>query len=215
LSQSNIVFSFVKKIRNKLASIAFGFVKEKRSLDVIADCLELLEREGAQPFLAYGTALAVFRGNTIIFKHDTDCDLGIRIENWNPAIVQKLINKGYEIIHELGTLQHGYELSIRKNQVKIDLFMFYTSKSRTWNCLWDLPDSATGVRRPIYHTYDHEIIEGRRWVQLEDKKLPVLQNLEKYIVAVYGPDWRIPVLKWDWRTDHHCLDKTFIPDEQR
>ena len=213
LSLNLIFFNQHKPVRVSAKSFIYSFIprriKEMFATYSVMKYLDLLEKQGMEPFIVGGSSLAILREKRLFLKHDTDFDFGILLKNWKPDIKDILERSGYKIIAEFGTPEKGYNLSVTMFGFKIDLFIFYKSRDQSWDCIW-IPDK-NGVRQIRFHTYPIDTFDARKFVMIKGKKLPVPDKLLQYIEAAYGPDWRIPVKNWDWTKDHYCNDINFKP----
>ncbi len=153
-------------------------------------------------FAVYGTALGSLREKNII-SHDLDTDLGIFTEDFSWDLVNKAIALGYNIRSVFGMRHYGLEISFIKNEVKTDLMVFYHDGEKVFNCLWD-NGGKNGMTDKIIHEYDQSVflIEDGQLGWCKVKTLGL-----KYILAVYGENWQIPVKHWNWKEDHLCLKK--------
>ena len=155
-----------------------------------------------ESFAVYGTALGSFRENNIM-EHDPDTDIGIFSEHFEWAGVTEAVKRGFRILSVFGMRYHGMEIAFARDGVKTDLMFFYKSKedpTKRFNCLWD-NGGRRGMSDQIMHEYDEKlfkIINGKIGSDF-------IRTLDiDYIEHVYGKDWKTPVTKWDWRTDHKC-----------
>lgn len=164
----------------------------------VADLQEIFP----QCFAIYGTALGSLREQDVI-EHDPDTDCGILSEHFTWDQVSQAVRKGFEIVAVFGMRHYGMEIAFRRNGIKCDLMLFYQDKDRQgklFNCLWK-NGGRNGMADEIVHEYDAEmltVIQGK----LGEETIRTLG--ESYVRHVYGENWKIPVRKWDWQTDHLC-----------
>lgn len=169
-----------------------------KAINALIDFYRLLNDKG---FLIYGTCLGANREGDFI-SHDLDIDIGMMRNDFNLDMIDRLVRNGFNLIRVFGMLEFGFEMSFKREGVKIDLMLFYPSDSGAWNSLWD-NGGKNGLSDAIIHHYN--------WTELDIEELelggvPFQGFGEKYLRAVYGENWRTPVEKWDWRTDHQCFD---------
>jgi len=166
----------------------------------------ILTSNNVRNFLVYGTCLGAVRERNII-EHDLDTDLGIMAEDWNFDLLRQFIEVGYEIRNIYGMFKYGGEIYLRKNGIKTDIMFFYKDekKGQYWNCLWD-NQCVNGEKDKIKHVYPLSFFDNLNWYNLEDFPFQAPENANGYLSLVYGPDWRTPVKKFDWRTDHQCRE---------
>jgi hypothetical protein len=166
---------------------------------------EILTRNNVRNFLVYGTCLGAVREGNII-EHDLDTDLGIMAEDWKFDILRQFIEAGYEIRNIYGMFNYGCEIYLRKNGIKTDLMFFYKDekKGQYWNCLWD-NNCVNGEADKIKHVYPLSFFNNNLFkITLGEELFNVPKATQVYLSLVYGPYWRTPVKKFDWRTDHKC-----------
>jgi hypothetical protein len=166
---------------------------------------KIFRESGVICFLAYGSCLGMIREGDIM-KHDLDTDVGILAEDWNFDFLRQFTSAGFKIMNIFGMFNYGCEIALSKNGIKTDVMFFYKDKDRVWNALWK-NGCKNGQDDMIRHIYPKELFESVK--EITDKELNnylVLAKTEKYLETVYGKDWRIPVKKWDWKTDHKCIE---------
>jgi len=146
-----------------------------------------------ESFLTYGSCLASHREQTFI-SWDTDTDTGILINDFKWSVINTLIQKGFKLTRIYGTPEYGIQFVFYKH-VKIDFWVFYEEDNYYYNCLWD-------KGTPIKHTYPKELLVKDTGI-LYNKELPSLSK--DYLTHVYG-NWKVPVKKFNWRTDHKCAE---------
>lgn len=153
-------------------------------------------------FAVYGTALGSLREKQII-EHDGDSDIGIYSEHFQWSMVEEAIKQGYKVNAVFGMRYYGLEIAFVKDGFKTDLMLFYIDKQnheKRFNCLWE-NGGRDGIKNAIVHEYDSKLLDPI------DGKLGnyTIKTLgEEYIKNVYGENWRIPIKKWNWKTDHLC-----------
>lgn len=164
-----------------------------------------VQQEFPLGFLVYGSALGAHRENDII-DHDLDVDFGVFSSYFNIKSINNLVKKGFKITLVLGMRHYGFEISLMRGGVKTDIMLIYHDEERNkyWNSLWD-NGGRHGLSDEIRHEYDEEVFDKVEFINIQGHTFNYFG--EKYIKAVYGEDWKIPVKKWNWRTDHKCIKK--------
>lgn len=147
-------------------------------------------------FAIYGTALGIVREGKII-EHDTDTDIGLFSDDFDWKIIDTAIKYGFTIISIYGTRHHGLEISLARNGIKTDIMILYRDNDIVWNSLWD-DDGRTEIR----HEYPADIMVATEKRAQRGSYVKTLG--EPYLRYVYGENWRTPIKKWNWRTDHKC-----------
>ncbi len=168
------------------------------AIKVLEKMLHDLEQENIQAWLTDGTLLGYYREKDFI-GHDMDMDLGVFIDDYKPDLLVHLEDKGWKLVRKLGFRDLGLELTLSRDQHKIDLFFFYKEGDKLWHAAWQgFKKDGKRYRRMIKYYYDsfslsQSIFQGIR--------VSVPENPEKYIITKYGENWRIPVKNWDWALD--------------
>ena len=135
-----------------------------------------------------GTLLGAIRNNDFI-EWDTDLDVGILQEDWNDNLAKKLIKRGFELKHEFGFREAGYEISFKKYGVKIDFFLYYRLDDIRWFACWK-NGFRNGESDIIKLVYPAEMVEKRKFILFNGYELPVPFNSEDYLTIRYG-NWLI------------------------
>ncbi|MBA3284413.1 MAG: LicD family protein, partial [Nitrosopumilus sp.] len=96
------------------------------ALNTLLDLKKIFDSVSLEYWLTDGTLLGLHREGDFI-NHDKDIDVGIFIENWlkHPNALKLISEGGFRLDHEFGEKDCGYEISIIKRNIKIDLFFFY------------------------------------------------------------------------------------------
>lgn len=173
-------------------------LEKHKALNTLIDFYRELDDKG---FLIYGTCLGANREDGFI-KHDLDIDVGIMRADFKLDMISRLINEGFDLIRVYGMLEFGFELSFRREGVKVDLMIFYPTEEGAFNCLWD-NGGVNGISDAIVHYYPWKCLDME---ELNIMGVPFVGFGEEYLERVYGLSWREPVEKWDWRKDHQCID---------
>jgi hypothetical protein len=87
-------------------------------------------------FLSNGTLLGAIRNKDLIV-HDCDTDVGVKIQDWIPQLLEEFFKEGFEMFHEYGTLKKGYQYSLKRNGVKFDIFFYYDEGLTSRMSVWD------------------------------------------------------------------------------
>lgn len=153
----------------------------------LVDAVAALTRAGIRPFLVDGTLLGAVRDGDFM-AHDRDIDLGVFIEEWHPGLLRCLRTVGFVHRKTYGTVGRGLEYSFRRSGIKLDTFFYYRDGARVYHAAWL---AGTPIRYE-YPAFDLAPLTFR------GEQFLAPQDPEAFLVAKYGPDWRVPVTQWDW-----------------
>ncbi|XP_050695903.1 ribitol-5-phosphate transferase FKTN-like isoform X1 [Eriocheir sinensis] len=144
------------------------------------------------PFwLSSGTCLGFYRQCDII-AWSKDVDLGVFIEDFKPSLITEFEKRGLRLIAKFGKVSDSLELSFKEDEVKLDIFFFYTEGATMWN-------GGTQARTGKKYKYVFPAFT-LCWTEFLELKVRVPCQTEEYIRANYGPSWFTPVTAWDWKT---------------
>ncbi|CAL4090383.1 unnamed protein product, partial [Meganyctiphanes norvegica] len=68
-----------------------------------------------------------------IIPWSMDVDIGIFIEDYNAKIITEFEKKGLQLTHKFGKWDDSFELSFKEDEIKLDIFFFYTEGATMWN----------------------------------------------------------------------------------
>ena len=151
--------------------------------------------------LDFGSLLGAVRESGFI-KHDLDIDVAVSCDVDKNLIEKKLQDVGFKlhrrIIVDEG--KFGIEETYIKNDVSLDIFYYYPYKNGSYYCTWFLPfegcasfkesvDKHGGLLPVMSISPFSEDVE---YVKFENIQLPCFRSSEKYLIAKYGTNWRIP-----------------------
>lgn len=148
---------------------------------------DVLRQVGIRPFLVDGTLLGAIREGDFI-GHDTDVDLGVWRRDWSPKIIPAMLAAGFRHHRTFGTPDRGLEYSLKRGNVKLDLFFYYEDGDVVYHAAWK---DGHPIRYPYPRfTLKRLVFKGRKFWAPSD---PVA-----FLETKYGPAWRTPVTDWDW-----------------
>lgn len=171
----------------------------------IRNLVQIRDAFKGKAFLLYGSALGAIREQKII-AHDKDTDMGVFEKDFDLSVISNLCRHGFNIGHVFGMRHYGMELAVGKGGVKTDLWVIYESPDRFWNALWDNKRSydKNEINNAIVHAYSKEAMTLQKVMLYREE---FMSPGEKYLEETYGPDWRVPKVEFNWRTDHACIQK--------
>lgn len=178
-------------------------MNQENAAKLLRDVHEVLSGMNKKHFLIDGTLLGAYREGGFI-AHDTDTDMGVFFEEWTPVQIFKLTtelgNRYIRLVHQLGDFDNYFEVSYRRDGIKIDLFFY--RRQGPWRIFHSFQNGGRNLPADVItYEYKAELIEELGQIGFMGMLLPVPQNIEAVLVAKYGPDWRVPVVKWDWKFD--------------
>ena len=179
----DVIEEYLKYNRN-LLSLDEKQLQFSKTLHDMADGLDNLQI----PFrLSCGTLLGAYRENRFI-SHDGDIDLEVLYSDYSPKIRESL--KNFELKHNRGTLEKGYELTFQHlgTGVNVDIFILYDEEDYRWFA------GFTGICDKSKHGFCRWKIpkDGTRSLTFAGRSFQVPKNTEDYLTARYGLNWNIP-----------------------
>lgn len=184
------VNTFVAKYGDDRGPEAMHFRAEARAL--LARAKAVLDGLGVPFWLSSGTLLGWLRQCDFI-AHSKDVDVGIFIDDYQPALVEAMAAQGLQLTHRFGRPEDSFELSFASEHgLKLDMFFFYRDAGVFWN-------GGTQARTGRKFKYSFAPFE-MCWGDLAGIKARVPCPPLPYIKANYGEDWNTPVKKWDWKS---------------
>lgn len=211
----NILKCFIKKIIP-------SFLLKRRQIKLLnkqremfhSGCLELLFlvddllTEASIPYwLNYGTLLGAYRDDDFI-PHDYDLDIGLMMEYYQ-RVKDIMIEKGLNLVFEAhmgGSWDKPDVVEYRFEYLGTFIdFNYYTTKEGGMVHTYDfvlLKDynykENKGKRNPILVEGVTSPLAGLKRIVFKGRSFNIPSNTEDYLVANYGPSWRVPVKDFDY-----------------
>lgn len=207
--------TFIKKlIPNSLLKWHQERLLNKQRESFHKGCLELLyyvddilTKANIPYWLNYGTLLGVYRDNDFI-PHDYDLDVGIMLEN-HLSVKDLMLDNGLKPVFEAhmgGTWDSPdiVEYRFEYKGVSID---FNTYKKKGENIIETLDfvmvkeinyNLNLGSRQPILVEGVTIPFTGLKTIEFKGRSFSIPENTEGYLIANYGPSWRVPVKDFDY-----------------
>ncbi|MHA3916289.1 adenylyltransferase/cytidyltransferase family protein [Halovulum sp. GXIMD14793] len=153
-----------------------------------AACAALDQQFQGKYFLTDGTLLGHVRDGGFILG-DYDIDLGMRIAEFNEALVADMQAAGFGLLRRDGSPDDGLVLQFMRDGVRLDLLFFYPD-DQGLKVTHHLRGKRLVARFPDF---------ALRPARFEGAEVMIPSPPEPYLVTAYGHDWRRPVRVWDYR----------------
>jgi len=151
-------------------------------------------------FLIDGTLLGAVREGDFI-GHDLDIDFGVYAEEWTPdtvkAVEEAMQKRGIRIGHKFGDFETCYEIALQR-ELKCDLFFY--RKDGEHRIFHAFKNGGKNLAEDtITYEYRAELIENLKPMIFQNEYYPAPADPIAVLVSKYGPEWRVPIKKWDWQ----------------
>ena len=193
-SRINIQFS-EQKIFGKIMT---NIINQEDALENLKDIYSVCNELNIPVFPFAGTLLGIIRENKFII-HDEDIDMALKVNDYSPQLIEKLIDNGFEFENSYGKIELGYEFRFRKRNIQIDFFIFYDKENYTCTYCYDTYGKLYELK--------YEKFELKEF-NFKNIKIKVPNNPEEFLRQQYGVDWRIPKKEWDYLTDPENIKST-------
>lgn len=174
-------------------------MKHEKAESNLKEIAKILDELNCNWWVEAGTCLGAIRENKFI-DHDTDIDIGLTDKDKIWYIARGLLEKGFSLIHDFGTIENGYEFSWRKWGVKVDFFIFYEDLNR--DILWH---SAWKNKKQLFFEFPKRLFKDLKRIKFFDFEVNIPNPVEEYLKLRYG-DWKEINKEWDWAKDPKCIN---------
>lgn len=197
---------YLNKLRRQSMSNAKREAVSLYGLSTAVDVTSVLEKEGFEPVLVFGSLLGAIREGRFI-RNDNDLDFGIEVDSnadWQ-RVRNCMEEAGYKIarqyrykglITEQAYYSHGFTFDIWGLMPIEDS----TERRAYYHCIIDTGEYSTDNDRSV-KCIDLPAIGKRVYVDVEGASLPVPDNAEECLTRAYTDHWRIPDPTWVSGTD--------------
>lgn len=205
-----VVYRLIKNIKSPYNRLVGGQKKKKRnemfrlnSESVFSEFCDAFDEAGERFWLAFGTLLGAVREHNFI-AHDLDIDVGVFAETNFLRLDECLAKRGFIKIRQIDIYsQHheteGYEMTYGKNNVTIDIFLFYKSNIKE-NHLYTHAFFG-GDRSGNYVIFPNVLriefpFDKLRDYRFLNHKVLIPNDYEAFLKAHYGPEFMTPNPCW-------------------
>jgi len=151
----------------------------------------IFRENNSEYWLSCGTLLGFYRDGDFI-GHDTDTDICLNIDSLNRELITEIINNNFKIEHIFGRYDDGFELTIRKDGVKTDIFLFY-KKEKWYHSVYSDFTNVDSLK----HDYVFKPF-GLKETEFLGHKFITPDDIESVIIQQYGFNWKTPDKNWSW-----------------
>ena len=158
----------------------------------VRDMLDTLTEHGVRCWVQDGTLLGLMRdGRVIPWDHDTD--VGAFMTDWSSGAHTALLEAGWHLKGTLGKLSDGLQHRWTRNDIKTDIFFYYTlPDGRVWHAAY-----VNGSRQYRF-TYEPFAVAP---IRTSAGMMPAPDPPERFLATKYGQDWRTPRRQWHFARD--------------
>lgn len=160
----------------------------------LSNAFEIGKKLNIPFFISNGTLLGMIRESSYI-GHDTDIDIGVMEEDFKLEILNEFINVGFSVFGIYGKLENGYEISLIKDNIKLDIFVYYREGNSLVMSVWD------GDNQIKYKYTNFTLRED----VFRNFKVFIPSDPYRYLKEQYGENWMVPVVSWDWKSSPHNI----------
>jgi len=154
---------------------------------LLFDTINVFNKVGIKYYLDYGTLLGAYRNGNFI-PNDHDIDIGIYEKFWLNPILMRNIAK--EFIKREITIRKIWDngvngiVNLTRNDAGLDIYHKVRGKTEYYKY------GKRGKR-----TYPLDCLDKLNTMEFLGKKVNIPSNTEKYLINLYGENWRIPMSK--------------------
>jgi hypothetical protein len=152
----------------------------------------LFLKNGVEYWISCGTLLGFYRDGGFI-THDTDIDLCVNAEHISKELLYEFVKNDFKIIKRFGTIEDGFQLSLYKRNIKVDIFFFYKNSDSGYHSVYS-DFTATDYLKHDYVFSSFELVEKEFFGYM----FSVPKDTEKYLIEQYGIDYTQKNKKWDY-----------------
>ena len=152
----------------------------------------IFEKNNSEYWLSCGTLLGFHRDDDFI-GHDHDTDLCVNIKSLNKSLLEEILTNGFEIRHVFGRLDKGFELTLSRKNIQVDLFFFYKNEGNWYHCVYSNFNNNFNNRN--YYTFKPFGLKRKEFLGYS---FSVPDDIEGVLIQQYGPSWEKPNKNWSY-----------------
>lgn len=168
----------------------------------LVDFKEVMDELKIPFWLDSGLVLGLHRDGDVIDGDEDDTDICMwKDEHAHKSLIflKKLGEKGFTLLHDWRFVNGTSEgIGIKRNGNKIDIIMMHRKKNEYGDVAFYLARNLSGGmgQMPYFaFVFPGELYDELNNIKWHDVSFMVPKNIEGYLVARYGPDWRIPIYR--------------------
>lgn len=180
-----------------------SIIRKKEALNNLIDLDRLFNNMGVEYWLTCGTLLGFYRNDDFI-GHDKDTDICINADDFNGYVLKRILSIGFNIVKCFGRLDDGFEISLTRNDVKTDIFLFYKRDKWYNSVYYDFKKEDCLKYDYIYDPFE---ISENTFLGYSFK---TPKDIESFLIHHYGHDFRTPNTEWLWWKSPKNVEETNI-----
>lgn len=164
--------------------------------------VKILDKNSIRYFLTFGTLLGIERNNKLI-KNDTDIDIGLFLNDYNPNIIKIIIKNGgsdfkeYRYYSDKKVLL-GVQQKFKFQKIDID-FYFHNINNKIISTFLFLPNSLNENKFNLIKFYFP--FSGLSTKKYKNYEITLPKNSNLFLQHHYGNDYLIPNPYWSFIKD--------------
>lgn len=160
-------------------------------IENLVSAKKILDKFNMKNWLTDGTLLGYYRDNKFIV-YDDDLDVGCFISEYDGDIIAEFLRDGWDIDRIFGRYEMGLEISVKRSNLKLDIFFFYEEDGKFWHGAWEKTGRGWNLIKYYYNPFDLKEVEYM------GHQVNIPANTEAYVTTKYGETWNKVVKEWDW-----------------
>jgi lipopolysaccharide cholinephosphotransferase len=179
-------------------------MKGEIALNNLIELDKIFKNNKSEYWLSCGTLLGVYRDGDFI-GHDTDTDLCLNIHSLDKKLINDILTNGFKVKHVFGRIKDGFEITIEKDNVKTDIFLFYKNENKWYHSVYDNFTGFDCVKYDyIFNKFN--ITE----ITFKNYNFCIPLEVEDVITQQYGKRWREIDKNWLYSKSPYNIVNTQI-----